>query len=151
VLAPLASIRVMARLTRFFDLIQTRQICCVDLLESVMEPHVERGNLVAAARRTTAKAEYLARPRLGPSACPFGQAHTTRRGEPVTCGLMHAHVAAMRYAVKHCSGTSGFRGVRSVVTRPIGRQPVFRICAMGSVAIPQLPLPFIRLISKRGL
>jgi hypothetical protein len=52
-------------------------------------------------RRTTAKkAEYLSRPRRGPSACPFGQTHMTGKGETAPCGLMHAHVAAMRYAVK---------------------------------------------------
>jgi hypothetical protein len=46
------------------------------------------------------KTEYLARTRRGPSACPFGQVHTNRRREVVPCGLMHAHVAAMRYSVK---------------------------------------------------
>ena len=46
------------------------------------------------------KAEYLARQPRGPSACAFGQTHTTRKGDILTCGLKHAHVAAMRYAVK---------------------------------------------------
>jgi hypothetical protein len=59
---------------------------------------VRRGRYRKAYDRK--KAEYLARPRLGPSACPFGQTHSTRKGEILTCGLMHAHVAAMRYAVK---------------------------------------------------
>jgi hypothetical protein len=45
------------------------------------------------------KAEYLARPRRGPSACPFGQTHTNK-GQVVRCGLLHAHNAAMRYSVK---------------------------------------------------
>jgi hypothetical protein len=59
---------------------------------------VRRGRYRAAYDRK--KAEYLARPRTGPSACPFGQAHTNKKGLPVTCGLMHAHMAAERYAVK---------------------------------------------------
>jgi hypothetical protein len=59
---------------------------------------VGRGRYRAAYDRK--KAEYLARPRCGPSACPFGQTHTNRKGETLPCGLMHAHVAAMRYAVK---------------------------------------------------
>jgi hypothetical protein len=46
------------------------------------------------------KGEYLARPRRGPSECPFGETHTNRRHQVVTCGLMHAHRAAMRYAAK---------------------------------------------------
>ncbi len=59
---------------------------------------VRRGRYRTAYDRK--KGEYLARPRLGPSACPFGQTHTTRKGALVRCGLAHAHVAAMRYAVK---------------------------------------------------
>ena len=44
-------------------------------------------------------AEYLARPRTGPSECPFGQVHGT--GKPVKCPPTgHVHNAAMRYAVK---------------------------------------------------
>jgi hypothetical protein len=46
------------------------------------------------------KAEYLARPRRGPSACFFGQTHLNKKREAITCGLLHAHMAAMRYAVK---------------------------------------------------
>jgi transposase len=48
----------------------------------------------------TKKAQYMARPRVGPSECPFGQTHTTRKGTIVACGRIHAHRAAMRYAVK---------------------------------------------------
>ncbi len=59
---------------------------------------VRRGRYRAAYDRK--KAEYLALPRRGPSACPFGQTHTTRKGETVMCGLMHGHAAAMRSAVK---------------------------------------------------
>jgi hypothetical protein len=46
------------------------------------------------------KAEYLARPRRGPSACPFEQVHRTTKGAVVLCGLKHADNAARRYAVK---------------------------------------------------
>ena len=46
------------------------------------------------------KLEYMARPRRGPSACPFGQTHTNRRRQVVACGRKHGHLAAMRYSVK---------------------------------------------------
>lgn len=59
---------------------------------------VRRGRYREAYDRK--KLEYLTRPRVGPSKCPFGQAHTNRKGDVLTCGLMHAHVAARRYAVK---------------------------------------------------
>lgn len=45
------------------------------------------------------KAEYLARERVGPSACPFGQIHL-KNGKPIECKLAHAHAAARRAAVK---------------------------------------------------
>jgi hypothetical protein len=69
---------------------------CHQLATSIVR--VGRGRCREAYDRK--KAEYLARQRRGPSACPFGQTHTNRKGEILTCGLMHAHVAAMRYAVK---------------------------------------------------
>jgi hypothetical protein len=72
------------------------RMVCHQIATSIVRVH--RGRYRAAYDRK--KVEYLARPRLGPSACPFGQTHTTRKGEILTCGLMHAHVAAMRYAVK---------------------------------------------------
>jgi hypothetical protein len=46
------------------------------------------------------KAEYLARDRRGPSACPFGQTHRDHAGNVLQCDRRHAHAAAMRYAVK---------------------------------------------------
>jgi hypothetical protein len=71
-------------------------VVCHQIATSIVR--VRRGRYRAAYDRK--KAEYLARPRLGPAACPFGQTHMNRKGDPMTCGLMHAHVAAMRYAIK---------------------------------------------------
>jgi hypothetical protein len=72
------------------------RVVCHQIATSIVR--VGRGRYREAYDRK--KAEYLARPRRGPSACPFSQTHTTRKGELVACGLMHAHRAAMRYAVK---------------------------------------------------
>ena len=72
------------------------RVVCHQLGMSIVR--VNRGRYRAAYDRK--KAEYLTRPRRGPSACPFGQAHLTRRGQTLPCGLLHAHRAAMRYAVK---------------------------------------------------
>jgi len=74
------------------------RVVCHQLGDSISKLKPGNGPYRAAYDRK--KAEYLARPRGGPSACPFGQTHTNRQGEPVQCGRMHAHVAAMRYAVK---------------------------------------------------
>jgi hypothetical protein len=46
------------------------------------------------------KAEYQARERSGASNCHFGQHHMTRGGKTVPCGDKHAHLAALRYAIK---------------------------------------------------
>lgn len=59
---------------------------------------VNRGPYRAAYDRK--KAEYLARPPRGPSACPFGQTHRTWQGDIRSCTRKHPHFAAMRYAVK---------------------------------------------------
>jgi len=72
------------------------RVVCRQLAASIVR--VRRGPYREAYDRK--KAEYLARPRSGASACPFGQTHTNRKRETVACGLNHAHSAAMRYAVK---------------------------------------------------
>lgn len=72
------------------------RVVCHQLATSIVRVRGGRYRLAYDRKKT----EYLARPRLGPSACPFGQTHTNRKGVILTCGLMHAHVAAMRYAVK---------------------------------------------------
>ena len=72
------------------------RVVCHQIGVSILR--VRRGRYRAAYDRK--KAEYLARPRLGPSACPFGQTHTNRKGDAILCGLNHAHMAAMRFAVK---------------------------------------------------
>jgi len=55
------------------------------------------------------RAEYLARPRLGDSGCPFGQEHRAAEGKGILACVKegdegetsaHVHAAAMRYAVK---------------------------------------------------
>lgn len=46
------------------------------------------------------RADYEARPRVGPSECPFGAEHTTKDGKPRKCGTGHLHTAAMRYVAK---------------------------------------------------
>ncbi len=72
------------------------RVVCHQVATSIVR--LGRGRYRAAYDRK--KSEYLRRPRRGSSACPFGQAHSNRKGEILTCGLRHAHVAAMRYAVK---------------------------------------------------
>ncbi|HWJ39583.1 MAG TPA: hypothetical protein VNT29_00550 [Candidatus Limnocylindrales bacterium] len=46
------------------------------------------------------RAEYDARPKLGPSACPFGHEHRDKEGKLRQCGDAHPHQAAMRYIAK---------------------------------------------------
>jgi hypothetical protein len=72
------------------------RVVCYQLAASIVR--VRRGGYREAYDRK--KAEYLARPRRGPSTCPFGQTHTDRQRQVIACGLMHAHRAAMRYAIK---------------------------------------------------
>jgi transposase len=73
------------------------RVVCHQLAVSIVR--ARRGRYRAAYDRK--KAEYLVRPRVGLSTCPFGQTHTNRNGDAIPCGLNHAHNAAMRYAVKY--------------------------------------------------
>jgi hypothetical protein len=73
------------------------RVLCHQLGESIVK--VGAGGPYRAAYDTK-KADYLARPRTGPSECPFGQTHAEASGAIIKCGLAHAHNAAMRYATK---------------------------------------------------
>ena len=72
------------------------RVVCHQLGESIVK--VGRGKYREAY--DTKKAAYLARERTGESQCPFGQTHKDKSGKVMTCGLLHAHNAAMRFAVK---------------------------------------------------
>lgn len=72
------------------------RIVCHQLATSIVR--LNRGPYRAAY--DLKKAEYLARPLRGPSACPFGQTHRTWQGDIRPCSPKHAHFAAMRYCIK---------------------------------------------------
>ncbi len=84
---------------------RTGQVVCYQLAESIVR--VRRGRYSEAYDRK--KAEYLARPRRGPSACQFGQTHTDRQRQVLKCGLTPIELRCATPS-NDCSGTFGSHG-----------------------------------------